>query len=225
MNPVVEPALAASFLSKVPRELIEPVFAEGVLVPASPGQTVDEEQSRGQIGLIVSGLFRCFARSRQGRQVTVAYSRQGDLLGLTAAFVGPCPMGLQALTPGSVWVMSADTLKKAALADARLAFALAEESGRMTYDMLQEVSDTVFGTVRQRVARHLLDLVVEGPPEAPLVAPISQQELANAVGTVREVVSRVLSAFRSEGLVRATQAGVEVLDATQLYEQSQVSAD
>lgn len=225
MNPVVESALAASFLSKVPRELIEPVFAQGVLIPAHAGLIVSEEQARGQIALVVSGLFRCFARSKQGRQVTVSYCREGDLLGLTASFVGPCPMGVQALMVGSCWVMPSEALMKAASADARLAFALAQDCARMTYDMLQEVSDTVFGTVRQRVARHLLDLVVEGPPEAPLVAPISQQELANAVGTVREVVSRVLSAFRSEGLVRASPAGLEVLDATQLYEQSQVSAE
>jgi CRP/FNR family transcriptional regulator len=100
--------------------------------------------------------------------------------------------------------------------------ALAEESARSNYDTLDEFAEAAFGTVRQRVARHLLDLVVQGPDDGPLLAPISQQELANAVGTAREVVSRVLQVFKTEGLVRPTQAGLEVLDATELYQQSQV---
>jgi CRP/FNR family cyclic AMP-dependent transcriptional regulator len=223
MNPAIEPAVAASFLSKLPRELVEPLLAEGTLAEVPTGLVISVEQVYGQVALVVSGLFRLFARAKSGRQVTVSYSREGDLVGLTSALTGPCRMGMQSLSAGSLWVMSGEVLKRHALADARLAWALAEVSAQGTYDLLEELADTTFGTVRQRVARHLLDLVVEGPPDAPLVAPISQQELANAVGTVREVVSRVLQVFRSEGLVRATQAGLEVLDATQLYQQSQVT--
>jgi len=37
------------------------------------------------------------------------------------------------------------------------------------------------------------------------------------------VVSRVLQVFKTEGLVRPTPAGLEVLDAAELYQQSQVT--
>jgi CRP/FNR family transcriptional regulator len=223
VNPAIEQALNASCWAKCPRPQVEAMFAEGFLAEASAGLIFSKEQGEGRVALVLSGLFRMFARAKNGRQMTVAYAREGDMIGLIAALAGPCTNGMQALTTGTLWVMSADNLKRHAFAHPELASALCAATARYNHDMLEEFADTAFGTVRQRVARHLLDLVVEGTDDGPLLAPISQQELANAVGTVREVVSRVLTSFKSEGLVRATPSGLEVLDATQLYEQSQVS--
>ena len=48
--------------------------------------------------------------------------------------------------------------------------------------------------VRQRVARHLLDLATSRPDASrTLTASVNQQDLANSVGSVREVVARVLA--------------------------------
>jgi CRP/FNR family transcriptional regulator len=132
-------------------------------------------------------------------------------------------MGMQSLSPGSLWVIPSAALERHAIANPRIAWAVAQDNARSNFEMIGEIADNAFGTVRQRVARHLLDLVVEGPEHGPLVAPISQQDLANAVGTVREVVSRVLQVFKTEGLVRPTPAGLEVLDAAELFQQSQVT--
>jgi CRP/FNR family transcriptional regulator len=70
----------------------------------------------------------------------------------------------------------------------------------------------VFGSVRQRVARHLLDIAAEHQRSSMLLAPVSQQELADAVGTVREVVARVLRELRDEGLITTSRQGVALLD-------------
>jgi CRP/FNR family cyclic AMP-dependent transcriptional regulator len=56
--------------------------------------------------------------------------------------------------------------------------------------------------VRQRVAAHLLDLAsAQQHPSGRLVARVSQQELANAAGSVREVVARTLRDLRVAGIV------------------------
>jgi CRP/FNR family transcriptional regulator len=60
--------------------------------------------------------------------------------------------------------------------------------------------NNVFLSVRQRVARHLLDLAVQEQP-AGLVVHASHQDIADAIGSVREVVSRVIRELRTEGLV------------------------
>lgn len=222
MHPEVEQALAASFLSKLPRAVVESLLAQGVRMASTSGLIVTEDQAHDNVALVLSGLFRMFARAKSGRQCTVAYAREGDMIGLISALAGPCRNGMQSMSAGAVLVISGQALRDHARTHPEIAMALAEESARQSIEMLNELADTAFGTVRQRVARHLLDLVVEGPDHG-LLAPVSQQELANAVGTVREVVSRVLSVLSKEGLVRTTQAGLEVLDASQLYEQSQVT--
>ena len=58
---------------------------------------------------------------------------------------------------------------------------------------------------------HLLDLASEQPQGDRLVAAVSQQALADAVGSVREVVVRVLHDLRSEGVIRTSREGIEIL--------------
>ena len=47
--------------------------------------------------------------------------------------------------------------------DASVAWALAEESVHRLYDVLEELAGNAFASVRQRVARHLLDLAASRP--------------------------------------------------------------
>src|ERR1041384_6910578 len=119
------------------------------------------------------------------------------MIGLTSLRAGPCQMGVQAISAGALLGLPGETLRQHALSDARIAWALAEGGAQRTHELAEEVAGNTFGTVRQRVARHLLDLVTEAKGDR-LVAPISQQELANHVGTVREVVSRVLQTLKGE---------------------------
>ena len=65
---------------------------------------------------------------------------------------------------------------------AAVAFA---EFERHHVHFLEELAGNTFGSMRQRVVRHLLDLAA-GPTgqRQPLIARISQQELADAVGSV-----------------------------------------
>ena len=80
--------------------------------------------------------------------------------------------------------------------------------------------------MRQRVARHLLELASERGPELTsldsgqeLTVLASQQELANAVGTVREVVVRVLRELRRAGVVRTERDRIVILDPVRLSEE------
>lgn len=54
-------------------------------------------------------------------------------------------------------------------------------------------------------------------PSPDLVARISQQEVADAVGTVREVVVRVLRDLREEGAVRTGRDGITIRDPERLF--------
>jgi CRP-like cAMP-binding protein len=64
-------------------------------------------------------------------------------------------------------------------------------------------------TMRARVTRHLRELALP-TPDGRAVVYISHQRLADAVGTVREVISRQLGTLRADGLID-TQTGMIVL--------------
>jgi CRP/FNR family transcriptional regulator len=84
------------------------------------------------------------------------------------------------------------------------------------YEVLEAFAGSAFGTVRQRVARHLLDLATARESGAMLLAPVSQQGLADAVGTAREVVARTLHDLRLAGLVETERNGIRLLDPDRL---------
>jgi CRP/FNR family transcriptional regulator len=79
--------------------------------------------------------------------------------------------------------------------------------------------------VRQRVARHVLDLASESQTSRELVATVSQAELAAACGTVREGVARVLRDLRGEGLLETRRGEIRVAAPAALAAIAQGEAD
>jgi CRP/FNR family transcriptional regulator, cyclic AMP receptor protein len=153
--------------------------------------------------------------------VTVRYAPTCDVLGIAVLVGGPGDVGVQTLAESSLFRIDSRMLTLAAHRDARVAWALAEELNRRLYDTLQQTAINAFGSVRQRVAAHLLDLAsAQQRPGGHLVARVSQQELADAVGSVREVVARVLRDFRLEQLVATSPDSIHVLDPAGLHDQS-----
>jgi CRP/FNR family transcriptional regulator, cyclic AMP receptor protein len=84
---------------------------------------------------------------------------------------------------------------------------LFDELSERVLSFMAEIAGTAFATVRQRVARHLLALATERQTGSELVAEIGQQELADAVGSVREVVVRALRELRQAGLMETRRGG------------------
>ena len=171
--------------------------------------------------LVVRGLIRVYLSSPGGRQVTVRYARPGDVLGIAVLVGGPADTSVQTLEPSSVFRISARTLTAAARRDPRVSWAIAEELNRRLYEVLEQTAVNAFGSVRQRVAAHLLDLASDRQrPRGRLVAHVSQQELADAAGSVREVVARALRDLRLAGIVATAADSVLILDPARLHAES-----
>jgi CRP/FNR family transcriptional regulator len=187
-------------------------------VPA--GGTVYREDDAPRCALVVSGLVRTYMTAPMGREVTVRYGRRGDLLGVAAAICGPAPVSVQMLTDVSVLFFSASTLATLARTEPAIGSFVAEEVTQRLYDTLEVLAVQTFGSLRQRIARHLLDLAAWGSHGCQLVAPVTQQALADAVGSVRPAVARIVAELRNEGLIETTPGGVLVLDGQRLLEEA-----
>jgi CRP/FNR family cyclic AMP-dependent transcriptional regulator len=217
----VDDALAGSFLAGLPPELVGRLRDEGERADYPAGTTVYQAGSDPRAALVVRGLLRVFLTSAEGRQVTVRYARPGDVLGIAVLVGGPASTGVQTVEPSSVFRISARALTEAARRDPRVSWAIAEELNRRLYEVLEQTAVNAFGSVRQRVAAHLLDLAsAQQHPRGRLAARVSQQELADAAGSVREVVARVLRDLRVAGIVATTTDSVVILDPARLYAES-----
>jgi CRP/FNR family cyclic AMP-dependent transcriptional regulator len=217
----VDEALARSFLAALPAELAGRLREEGERADFPAGTTVYRAGSERRAALVVRGLLRVYLSSPAGRQVTVRYARPGEVLGIAVLVGGPARTSVQTLEASSVFRISTRTLTEAARQDPRVGWAIAEELNRRLYGVLEQTAVNAFGSVRQRVAVHLLDLASgRQRPEGPLVANVSQQELADATGSVREVVARALRDLRLAGIVATAADRIVILDPAALYAES-----
>jgi CRP/FNR family transcriptional regulator, cyclic AMP receptor protein len=207
--------VAHGMLDALPEPVRDRLLSRAHEVDIPRGGILYRESDPPRCALVRSGLIRVFARSADGRQVTVRYARPNDLLGVAAAVAGPSSVAVQALIDSTLLFFDAAALAEEARRDSDVAWAIAEEMGHRLYEAIDQIVVNAFGSVRQRIAWHLLDAAMPGKQEHPVVS-VTQQELANAVGSAREVVARVLRAFRHEGIVRTRPGGVVLIRAEAL---------
>jgi len=184
-------------------------------IPA--GTVIYRDADRPRLAVVLDGLLRVFLTSSEGRQVTVRYTRAGDVLGAAATVGGPVDVSVQAVTDSTVAMIDPGRLVSLGRMNAQVAWAIAEELSRRLYEVLNELAGTAFLPLRDRIIRHLLDLAADAQSGGGSVAHTTQQELADAVGSVREVVGRSLAELRATGLIETTRDGIKVLDVAALH--------
>jgi len=160
--------------------------------PSSPGQDAS-------LFIVVSGLVRTF-RVSGTRQVTTRYSGPSDLVGIPSVIRHGSSARGKVVTDARMLRLVSSRVRELVRHDAGSAWVVMGELARLHDAALDMACNNVFLSVRQRVARHLLDLAVQEQP-AGLVVHASHQDIADAIGSVREVVSRVIRELRTEGLV------------------------
>ena len=93
--------------------------------------------------------------------------------------------------------------------------AIAAESARRYLSAMQGAGRRSPDSARVRIASHLIEMAVLDD-SGNLVANATHQEVAEAVGTAREVVSRILGTFRQQGLVQTNSRRITLLEPEQL---------
>lgn len=201
------------FLARLTQAQIEELVqsAHSAWYPA--GTLLGSPRERSGAAVVVSGRLRYFLSAPDGRQLTVAYNTPGDLIGTVVRDSRTLSARFEVMQPTTL--VHLDENHVAALMAARPALALAmlDESTvclRRAYDLL---AGRAFTSVRVRVARDVLERartdhsVREGQH-----LNVTHQSLADATGSVREVVARAIRDLRQEGVLATDAAGITILD-------------
>lgn len=191
----------------------------GHLIELVAGQPLGPRVADGAVMVMLAGLLRIYLAAPSGRQVTVRYARPGEVVGLVHLVGAKTAVHAQAIDPVMLFAFPGRQIEALAQTHAAFALAIARECADRTVDAMDELRLVTFGSVRQRLARHLLDLAA-GHVDGRLLAAVTQQELADAAGTVREVVARALKEMRADGLIGESEAGIVLLDPRRLDDES-----
>lgn len=166
--------------------------------------------------LIKSGQLRAFITSDDGREITIYRLFDRDM----CLFSASCMMNniqfdviITAETDCEVWVIPTDIYKKIMEQSATLAnYTNQLMAGKFT-EVMWLIEQIMWKSIDVRLAAFLLE---ESSLAESLILHITHEKIANHMGTAREVITRMLKYFQSEGIVTLTRGIIEIIDIDKL---------
>ena len=160
--------------------------------------------------LVCSGQLRAFILSDEGREINLYRLFERDI----CLFSASCMLRsmqfeimIAAEKDTELFVIPADVYQSVARESAPAAnFTTEIMAGRFS-EVMWLMEQIMWKSFDRRLARFLLD---ESALEGTAVLHLTHKTIANHLGTAREVVTRMLRYFQSEGLVRLSRGAVEL---------------
>ena len=195
-------------LASLPAAELDAVAGQAIAMAAPAGTLLfDTGLACQALPLVISGSIRVFKRAETGREISLYRVRRGELCIVTVS----CLLGGEAYPATGV----AETEVTAIALPRPLFLRLTETHppfrqavfhlfAERLSGLMQLVEEISFRKLDQRLATLLA-------ARAPLILG-SHQQLADELGSVREIVSRLLKQFEDQGWLSLGRERVEVLD-------------
>ena len=173
------------------------------------------------IFLIIQGSVKIFKTSQGGREMMLALETAPSTVAELPLFDGgPYPASVRAVGPVTCLFVNKTEFQQVCRQYPDVALKLLAVVGRRLRHLVGVVEAMTFGSVTQRLARLVLDASQQAGA-ATFDLPLTHQELASRLGTVREVVSRNLARFRAQGLIRIEGRQIQILDGAGLQTEAE----
>jgi len=166
--------------------------------------------------LVHSGQLRAYMLSEEGREITICRFFEMDICLFSAACVMPnmqFDIFIEAEKDTELWVIPACLYKN--LMDESLVVANYSHDLITNHfsELMWLMEQIMWKSFDKRLAKFLLE---ECALEDSDSLRITHEKIANHMGTAREVVTRMLRYFQSEGMVRLTRGTVDIKDRKRL---------
>ncbi len=174
---------------------------------------------------IARGKLKASVTSEDGREITFAICKEGEIVGEVAMLAGGRRTAtVTALTPLEVLVIRRRDLLDLMQRKPEIAIAcLAALASRLAH-VSQAMEDTLFRNLPNRLARLLVTLAdeygVDEPDGTRIDLELSQTELGNLVGATREAVNKQMRAFEQNEVLVMRDRKVWIVDRRPLEELS-----
>ncbi|MBI3693678.1 MAG: Crp/Fnr family transcriptional regulator [Acidobacteria bacterium] len=211
-----------SLFAGLGRTEIEALAQRAVEKRFTPGQILFQEgEECAGLFVLGQGSVKIFKTSASGREIMLAVETAPSSVAEVPLFDGgPYPASVSAIDEVVAYLIGKRDFRQVCREHPEVPLKVLAVVGQRLRHLVGIVQSVTFGSVRQRLARTLLEFGDQaGRDVFPL--PVTHQELALRLGTVREVVSRNLSRFQAEGLVRIQSREIHLLDCAGLQREAE----
>ncbi len=175
----------------------------------------NSEECAGVI-LVRTGCIRLYMMSDSGRDITLYRLYEGDICMLTASCV------LQAITfdvfanaeeDSQCFVISGPAFAKLSESNPYIKIFALETAVNRFSDVMWVMQQILFMSMDKRLAIFLTDEIARTGQDS---ISLTHEQIARYIGSAREVISRMLKYFSSEGIVELSRRGIKILDKNRL---------
>ncbi|MFD1787546.1 Crp/Fnr family transcriptional regulator [Sphingomonas floccifaciens] len=202
-------------LAGLPDETVHVVMAAAIERSVPAGAALfHEEDAADQLTLILGGSVRVWRTSSSGAAITLHVLGPGDIPGCVAVIRRtPYPASATTSAPTRILTWPAERIRALISQHPPFAANLLDVVAARNEEMLQRLHEVSTLHVPPRVARVLIRMIDEsGRPDVAQ----SRQDIAELAATTLHTVSRLMSRWHRDGVVRAGRGRVLVLDRARL---------
>ena len=203
-------SLSQSELQLLAARTVRKIFSAGELL-------FSEGEPCNGLHIISHGRVRIFKTSVNGREQVLAVNVPGESIAEIPVFDGgPYPASAVAIEDAEIAFVSRRDFNAYCLEHPEVALKVLSVVGGRLRRLVAIIEELSFTTIRQRLIATLLKLAqsqgVKTARGIEFQLPATHQELANQLGTVRELVSRNLMRLQAEGLLDVDARQIVVKD-------------
>ncbi len=207
-----------ALLSSLSQPELQMLAARTVRKIFSAGELLfSEGEPCNGLHIISRGKVRIFKTSVNGREQVLAVNVPGESVAELPVFDGgPYPASAVAVEDAEIAFVSRRDFHAFCLEHPEVALKVLSVVGARLRRLVGIIEELSFTTIRQRLIAALLKLAQSEGTKTPrgveFQLPASHQELANQLGTVRELISRNLMRLQAEGLLDVDARQIVVKD-------------
>lgn len=168
------------------------------------------------------GLLKILKSSPDGRTQILRHVHAGEIfneIGVLAKH--PNPASAVALEESGVWLIPRQSIEQALLENPRMALQIIESMAVKFTDLVSLAADLSLKSVKARLASLLLEQAEDGTIRRRSWS--TQAEMAARLGTVPDVLSRILREWTKTGVIEMDRRQIRILDREALTEQANVT--
>jgi CRP/FNR family transcriptional regulator, cyclic AMP receptor protein len=210
-----------ALFGKLPVEALDALLAHARVERYSGGQAIFARGSPGRSMLaILSGSVRISAGSPSGPDIVLTILHEGDVFGEIALIDGQDRTAdARAIVDTSLLVVDHRDFVPFLERRADVCILFLKLLCQRLRQTDQHVSEAMFGRLEDRMAKTLVRLAAQVPPNGSGSGPgrsvalrLTQQDLAGMIGATRESVNKQLHVWQAVGLLRLGKQRIEIPD-------------
>ncbi len=187
---------------RLPKALLDAIAQRGD-IRSFPAHAIliNEGDTSDSLYIVLAGRLKVYVSSDDGRDMVLAEYGPGEYLGELSLDHDKRSASVQALEPCTCCVVQGAQLREFLVEHPDFALHLAHKLIRMVRRLTEQVKSLALQDVYHRVVRVLTELSDPVGDERVLRRKLTQQDIADRVGSSREMVNRVLKDLTAGGYV------------------------